>query len=89
MELGRILLWELGEGVEGGLQLTNQLRLLREERERGEGGGERGEGEGRGRGSRKRGWEGGERKGGKEGGGKVESKGGMDNTMTIKRSLHA
>ena len=29
MELGRILLWELGEGVEGGLQLTNQLRLLR------------------------------------------------------------
>ena len=29
MELGRILLWELGEGVEGGLQLTNQLLLLR------------------------------------------------------------
>ena len=28
-ELGRTLLWELGEGVEGGLQLTNQLCLLR------------------------------------------------------------
>ena len=28
-ELGSTLLWELGEGVEGGLQLTNQLCLLR------------------------------------------------------------